>query len=98
VAYKNIGDWNSWLPLEEKESLVEVEGVGMGCILTKTDLFKKIKKPYFEFTYNQESDDWLGEDFNLFSKFRNIGENIYIDTELSREIGHLGIYRFGSPK
>lgn len=96
VAYKEIGDWDSWLPLDEEESLVEVQGVGMGCILIKTELFKKINKPYFEFTYNEETDDWLGEDFNLFSKFRNIGENIYIDTDLSREIGHLGIYKFGS--
>jgi hypothetical protein len=95
VAYKEVGNWDSWLPLDEEKSLVEVQGVGMGCILIKTELFKKINKPYFEFTYNEETDDWLGEDFNLFSKFRNIGENIYIDTDLSREIGHLGIYKFG---
>lgn len=96
VAYKKIGDWDSWLPLEEKENLVEVEGVGMGCILIKTNLFKKIEKPYFEFTYDKKTDDWLGEDFNLFKKFRNIGENIYIDTHLSMDIGHLGLYKFGS--
>jgi hypothetical protein len=96
VAYKEIGNWDSWLPLDEEENLVEVQGVGMGCILIKTELFKKISKPYFEFTYNEETDDWLGEDFNLFNKFRNIGENIYIDTDLSKEIGHLGIYKFGS--
>ena len=95
VAYKNIGDWDSWVPLDEKEDLVEVEGVGMGCILIKTELFNKLRKPYFEFTYDRESDDWLGEDFNLFTKMRNIGENIYIDTNLSREIGHLGTSKFG---
>ncbi|MDA8940739.1 ANP1/MMN9/VAN1 family protein [bacterium] len=96
VAYKEIGNWDSWVSLDEEKDLVEVEGVGMGCILIKTDLFKEINKPYFEFTYNKETDDWLGEDFNLFGKFRNIGKNIYIDTNLSREIGHLGIYKFGS--
>ena len=95
VAYKNIGDLDSWVPLDEKEDLVEVEGVGMGCILIKTELFNKLRKPYFEFTYDRESDDWLGEDFNLFTKMRNIGENIYIDTNLSREIGHLGTSKFG---
>ncbi len=96
VAYKKIGDWDSWVSLDEQEDLVKVEGVGMGCILIKTDLFKEINKPFFEFTYNKETDDWLGEDFNLFTKFKNIGKNIYIDTNLSREIGHLGIYKFGS--
>ena len=98
VAYKKIGDWDSWVSLDEQEDLVKVEGVGMGCVLTKTDLFKKINKPFFEFTYNKETDDWLGEDFNLFTKFRDIGESLYIDTNLSREIGHLGIYKFGSSK
>ena len=97
VAYKKIGDWDSWVSLDEEEELVRVEGVGMGCILIKTDLFKKINKPFFEFTYNKITDDWLGEDFNLFSKFSNIGKNIYIDTDLSRKIGHLGIYKFGAP-
>jgi hypothetical protein len=47
---------------------VEVEGVGMGCILMKTEIFKKLQKPYFEFIYNKKSDDWMGEDFNLLSK------------------------------
>jgi hypothetical protein len=98
VAYKTIGDWDSWVSLDEQKDLVKVEGVGMGCVLTKTDLFKKINKPFFEFTYNKETDDWLGEDFNVFTKFRNVGESIYIDTNLSREIGHLGIYKFGSSK
>lgn len=98
VAYKKIGDWDSWLPLELDQGLVEVEGVGMGCLLVKTELFNKIQKPYFEFTYDNESDSWCGEDFNLLKKFNDIGEKTYIDTTLSLEIGHLGTYKFGISK
>ena len=95
VAYTNVGDWDSWVPMETKDELVKVEGVGMGCILMKTDLFKQLEKPYFEFRYKEDTDDWFGEDFILFEKLRNLGGEIFIDTLLSNEIGHLGIYSFG---
>jgi len=98
VAYKKLYDWNSWLPLDIDEGLIQVEGVGMGCILMKTNIFNKIKKPYFEFTYNENDGNWLGEDFRLLEKLRNKGCKVYIDTTLTHEIGHLGIYEFGSPK
>lgn len=94
VAYRSIKDWNSWVPMEPKERLVEVEGVGFGCILMKTSIFKKLKKPYFEFTYKKETQDWFGEDFNLLGKIRKNNIKIYVDTVLSMDIKHLGIKAF----
>jgi len=64
----------------------------------KTEIFNKIKKPYFEFTYNEKSDDWLGEDFNLLKKLREVGHKVYIDTLLSSEIKHMGLYAYGTSK
>ena len=98
VAYKSVGDWDSFLPLKVEEELVEVEGVGMGCLLMKTEIFNHIPKPYFEFTYNQQSNDWLGEDFNILKKLREVGYKVYIDTLLSVEIKHLGLYAYGTKK
>jgi hypothetical protein len=98
VAYKSIGDWDSFLPLMPQDELVEVEGVGMGCILMKTEIFKKLQKPYFEFIYNKKSDDWMGEDFNLLSKLREKDYKVYIDTLLSMEIKHMGLYAYGTNK
>lgn len=98
VAYKNVGDWDSFLPLKVEEELVEIEGVGMGCLLMKTEIFNQIQKPYFEFTYNQLSNDWLGEDFNVLKKLRDVGHKVYIDTLLSVEIKHLGLYAYGTNK
>ena len=98
VAYKNIGDWNSFLPLTVHDDLVEVEGVGMGCLLMKTEIFNKLQKPYFEFTYNETSDDWLGEDFNLLKKLKDVGHTVFIDTLLSTEIKHIGLYAYGVEK
>jgi hypothetical protein len=95
-AYKKLYDWDSWLPLDIDEGLVEVEGVGMGCLLMKSNIFDKLDKPYFEFTYNQKDDNWMGEDFQLLTKLRNVGYKVMIDTSLTHEIGHLGIYEFTS--
>ena len=95
VAYTDITNWDSWVPLESNDGLKEVQGVGMGCMLMKTEIFETLTKPYFEFIYKENTQDWFGEDFNLLEKLRNNGFKVYIDTLLSREIKHLGISGFG---
>lgn len=95
VAYEDVNDWESWIPLTKKDNLVKVEGVGMGCILMETKIFKKIQKPYFEFIYKEDTDDWHGEDFNLLKKFRDVGIDTFIDMNLSEDVYHLGTYAFG---
>lgn len=96
VAYTDLTNWDSWLPLEPKDDLVKVEGVGMGCMLMKTEIFGSLHKPYFEFTYKGDTQDWCGEDFMLLTKLRLNSFNVYIDTILSMDIKHLGIYAFGN--
>lgn len=96
VAYTDLRNWDSWLPLEPKDDLIKVEGVGMGCMLMKTEIFGSLQKPYFEFTYKGDTQDWYGEDFMLLTKLRLNGFNVYIDTILSMDIKHLGIYAFGN--
>ena len=96
VAYTDLTNWDSWLPLEPKDDLIKVEGVGMGCMLMKTEIFNSLQKPYFEFTYKGDTQDWYGEDFLLLTKLRLNEFNVYIDTILSMDIKHLGIYAFGN--
>jgi hypothetical protein len=95
VAYTSNGDWSSWLSFEKTESLAEVERVGMGCFLMKTELFSKLSKPWFEFKWNPESNDYSGEDFILCQKLLDAGYKIKVDTALSHDIRHLGTYGFG---
>ena len=96
VAYTDLNDWDSWVPLEVFDDLVKVQGVGMGCMLMKTDVFKKLEKPYFEFRYKEDTKDWYGEDFILQDKLIKQGFDINIDTLLSIDIKHVGIYAFGT--
>jgi hypothetical protein len=94
VAYTDLNDWNSWLPMEIQEDLVKVEGVGMGCMLMKLDTFDKLEKPYFEFRYKENTEDYFGEDFILLGKLRELGYEVFIDTYLSMMVKHVGNYAF----
>lgn len=95
VAYKVIGDWQNPLSFDVQDDLVEVQGVGMGCMLMKTEIFNQIPKPWFEFGWSPASNDYLGEDMLLCQKMSAAGYVVKIDTALSHELRHLGTWAFG---
>lgn len=95
VAYTDTTDWETWIPLKNMDELVVAEATGMGCTLMKTEIFKKLQKPYFEYTYQPKTKDWGGEDFTLFKKFNNLGYELKIDMNLSSEIYHIGTFAYG---
>jgi hypothetical protein len=95
VAYETIGDWEDPLPFEATDHLMPVEGVGMGCMLMRADIFDSIPKPWFEFGWSPESNDHLGEDMILCQKMAQAGYTVKIDTNLSMELRHLGTWAFG---
>jgi hypothetical protein len=95
VAYEKIGDWQNPLPFEVYDDLVPIEGIGMGCMLMKTEIFTQLDKPWFDFGWTPESNDWLGEDMILCQKIGNLGYTIKVDTVLSQELRHLGTWAFG---
>lgn len=94
VAYETIGDWQRPLSFDVEDALVPVEGIGMGCMLIKTSVFNKLSKPWFDFQWSPESNDFLGEDMYLCQKMNAAGYTVKVDTALSREMHHLGTYAF----
>jgi hypothetical protein len=93
VAYPERGDWDNWLPLEYDQELQEVEGIGMGCMMMKTDVLRNIETPYFAFEY--KNNEWHGEDFYFQKKLRDAGHKIWVDMNLSRQVRHVGQWAFG---
>lgn len=100
VAYTELGgEWDSFLkhnkdvPLNKE--LLEVQGIGMGCMLTEMSVFDKLSKPYFEIKYQPDSEDYLGEDINFCTLARNAGYSIKVDDILSRQLNHIGTFAFG---
>lgn len=95
VAYEKIGDWQNPLPFVAQNHLVPVEGIGMGCMLVKTKILNEIPKPWFEFHWTEESNDFLGEDMDFCQKMKKAGYTIKVDTNLSMELRHMGSWAFG---
>lgn len=78
---------------------VKVKGMGCGCMLIKANVFDKIEKPYFLHELGKS------EDLYFCDKAREAGFDLWCDTELSREVVHLGdtaysfkdLYSFENP-
>lgn len=78
--------------LLNKESLVEVNGIAMGCSLYRMDLFREISEPWFvtvqEWSYDKGAS--LGtQDLSFCSKARRLGKTFYVDCSL--KVGHLDV-------
>ena len=65
----------------------EVDAIGTGMMLIKTEVFNKIEYPWFETVYDEEKTHW-SVDFMFCKKAKKLGYKIYCDPTI--EIGHLG--------
>ena len=66
------------------EGVYEFEGVGMACCLIKTEVFKKIPKPWFFPLPN------VGEDLSFCMKARKSGAKIWVD--MGMDCKHLNMF------
>lgn len=59
-----------------------------GCLMIAMKVFEKLPKPWF--SERVEGEQILGEDFTFCERARAAGFEIWEDTRLSREVGHIG--------
>lgn len=81
------GDYYRTPPTGE---LVDVDATGMACCLIKTEVFKNIKDPWFDFSPYKGGDpniEFYGEDISFCRKAKKAGYKIYVDTSI--EVGHI---------
>lgn len=74
------------------KSIIEMESVGLCCMLINMDIFYKIKKPYF--AEPEHGDDLIPEDAYFCQKAKESGARIWCDLPLSLHIGHLGFKEY----
>lgn len=72
----------------------EVEALPTGCLMVRVSLFDELKRPYFRMPFEEETDteaekEW-GEDYDFCRRVRALGKSIWMDVDLSFEVGHLG--------
>lgn len=63
----------------DDDKLMEVDACGAGCLLVKTEVFKKLKLPYFK---SNEVEGGLPEDHYFCKKLRDAGFKIHCDTSV----------------
>jgi len=74
---------------ETPKELFKCFALGAGCMLIKTSVFKRLKKPWF---FLGEPDNQLGEDIYFCKIATEAGIDVWGDPSVS--VGHLGEYIF----
>lgn len=67
--------------------VIEVDAVGTGCLMIKTEVFKNLQKPWFKIYTHPDTNKAVGEDIHFCSEAKKAGYKIYANTSV--EIDHL---------
>lgn len=82
-------------PIQTRENdthLEEVWRVGTGIMLVDLNVFKRegMEGPWFNQYWKEEHNAYVGEDWAFCEKLEKAGVRLYIDHDVSREVGHIG--------
>jgi hypothetical protein len=80
--------------MPDSTGLEEVESIGMGVMLISRKVFEKLSEPWFETPWRTDKRGYIGEDVFFCRKATAAGFKIYIDHDVSKEIGHIGTFEF----
>jgi hypothetical protein len=92
--YKENGDRELVWSMPESTGLQEVGSVGMGVMMIKAGVFKALSEPWYETPWRHDKRGYIGEDVFFCRKAREAGFKIWIDHDVSKEIGHIGMFEF----
>lgn len=105
VAIKKVGrtaeDTPEWCVTDaDSEGLEEVEAMGGGMVLMRSDVFHDLHDPYGEdgpwywYEWLPEIGQQVGEDVYFCDLLREAGHTLYVDHDLSKECAHVGSFEF----
>jgi hypothetical protein len=77
--------------------LEAVDYVGMGAMLMRADAVKDLPRPWFRHLINDAGGD-IGEDVTFCRDLAAAGHTVYIDHDLSKAIGHIGLHTYTVPQ
>ncbi|MGE3622316.1 MAG: hypothetical protein AB7H77_00380 [Bdellovibrionales bacterium] len=79
------------LPLDgagSEGNLLRMKNLPTGCLLISISVFEKLPKPWF--SDRVEGEQIVGEDIHFCERATAAGFEIWQDTTLSKEVGHIG--------
>lgn len=74
--------------------VTEVERCGLGAFLIETSILRDIEAPHFEVRWLDDKKEHAGEDFYFIKKLRDHGVSVFVDNDISNQIGHAGEFVF----
>lgn len=85
---------DGWVNSFGKAGLQKINSIGMGAMLVRMDVLRKMPKPWFIIGYNPSNDFYVGEDIYFCNKATQLGVDVWVDHDLSQETGHLGLFEY----
>lgn len=79
---------------DDTHGLERVDRVGTGFLLIEMSVFSQIPAPWFETPWVEAAEAFMGEDVAFCCKLQQAKIPIFIDHDVSREIGHIGSFEF----
>lgn len=81
---------------EDSTGIEDVYAVGMGAMLERTDVYKKLSLPFFSVGYSRVSQGFYGEDVYHCHRLREAGVKVCVDHDVSKDIRHIGSFEYGN--
>lgn len=82
--------WEIVFTTKTSENLEEVHRVGTGVLLLDMKVFDTLRQPWFPFPWCGDEDLYQGEDWTFCERLEEAGFPLYIDHNVSKEVGHVG--------
>lgn len=73
-----------------KSGIQEVLQIGFGMFLLDLSVLSKLERPYFQTIWNPETEAITAEDVYFCRKLKSVGIKIYVDHDVSQNVGHIG--------
>jgi len=73
-----------------KTGIEKIQHAGFGVCLINTDCIKKLRPPLFLMDWIPDTGGYCGEDVYFSMKMEEVGVDLWVDHNLSNEIGHIG--------
>jgi hypothetical protein len=80
--------------MPDSTGLEEVGSIGTGIMLIKKEVFQNMSEPWFDMPWQVGKRGYMGEDVFFCKKAQELGFKVYIDHDVSKEIGHIGTFEF----
>ena len=80
--------------LDASKGLHKVWAIGMGCMLVDIEVYKKLYKPWYQYIWNEDTEDLSGEDIYFCNSAKEIGYDTYVDCDISNQVAHYGTKAF----